>query len=227
MNNMKEMVFGFVPTQFDGTEYVITEEKLGTLPLPASYSYLPFMSPIMDQGSTSTCVPHSISAVYDYYIAMNHPELTNNGQFKNSGISIQQIYKSRTNFGEGMSYKEAFSFCLHKGVVTEQEYKQKKLDNPMKIYMYGRLMSMEVLKRALVANGPCPIATMVRNIDRSDFWNGSGNYGGHATCLVGYSDKKEAFILRNSWGKSFGSGGYTWFPYSDFNKILEAWTVLI
>ena len=81
MNNMKEMVFGFVPTQFDGTEYVITEEKLGTLPLPASYSYLPFMSPIMDQGSTSTCVPHSISAVYDYYIAMNHPELTNNGQF--------------------------------------------------------------------------------------------------------------------------------------------------
>ena len=221
------MVFGFVPTKFDGTEYVITEDNLGTLPLPESYSYLPYMSPIMDQGSTSTCVPHSISAVYDYYIAMNHPELTKNGKFENSGISINQIYKSRSNYGEGMSYKEALSFCLHKGVVTEAAYKKKDFSNPIKISMYGCIKSIEVLKRALVANGPCLIGTMVRSLERPDFWHGSKNYGGHATCLVGYSNKKEAFILRNSWGTSFGSGGYVWFPYSDFSNILEAWTVMM
>lgn len=224
---MKAMVFGYVPTQYDGTEYVITEEQLGTLPLPKAYSYLPFMSPIMNQGAESTCVPHSISAIYDYYTAMNHPESTNAGKFKASGIAIHQIYNARTNRGDGMSYKEAFEFCRKKGVVTEKEYKEKNFDNPQKILMYGRIMSLEVMKRALVANGPCPIATYVRDLDAPEFWNGRGNYGGHATCLIGYSDSKEAFILRNSWGKSFGQGGYVWFPYKDFNKILEAWTVII
>ena len=224
---MKEMVFGYVPTQFDGTEYVITEENLGTLPLPKAYSYLPFMSPIMNQGAESTCVPHSISAVYDYYLAMNNPEDTNEGKFKNSGIAIHQIYNARTNRGDGMSYKEAFEFCRKQGVVHTDEYKKKDFSHPMKIMMYGRILSIEVMKRALVANGPCPIATYVKDLDAPDFWNGSGNYGGHATCLIGYSDAKEAFILRNSWGKSFGQGGYTWFPYSDFNKILEAWTVIV
>lgn len=37
--------------------------------------------------------------------------------------------------------------------------------------------------------------------------------GGHAVALVGYDDDKECFIVRNSWGESWGDNGYFYMPY--------------
>jgi C1A family cysteine protease len=37
--------------------------------------------------------------------------------------------------------------------------------------------------------------------------------GGHAVALVGYDDAKSAFLVRNSWGKDWGIGGYYWMHY--------------
>lgn len=38
--------------------------------------------------------------------------------------------------------------------------------------------------------------------------------GGHAVLLMGYNDGRNAFLVRNSWGTSWGLGGYFWMPYS-------------
>jgi C1A family cysteine protease len=40
--------------------------------------------------------------------------------------------------------------------------------------------------------------------------------GGHAVVAVGYDDSKQAFLVRNSWGKEWGQGGYFWMPYEYF-----------
>lgn len=37
--------------------------------------------------------------------------------------------------------------------------------------------------------------------------------GGHAILIVGYDDTKQMFIVRNSWGKNWGLGGYCLMPY--------------
>ncbi len=37
--------------------------------------------------------------------------------------------------------------------------------------------------------------------------------GGHAVDLVGYDDSKKAFLVRNSWGTSWGLQGYFWMVY--------------
>ena len=97
----KEVFYGYVPSEIDGTELVIQEDEYKSLPLPAVYSYLSFMSPIMNQGTESTCVPHSISAAYDYYNAMMNPDSTSEGKFTATGISIHQIHNAKTNVGEG------------------------------------------------------------------------------------------------------------------------------
>lgn len=223
-------VFGFVPSKLDGTEAKLSGGAYETLPLPKAYSYLPYMSDILDQGQSSTCVPHAISAAYDYYLAVKNPANnydSEDGNMKNSGISIWQIYNSRTNYGDGMSYKDALSFCLTNGVVTDKQYRKKDFSYPIKISNYAIIPSLRVMKASIIMNGPCMIATLVKSLTRDDFWNGYENYGGHATCVIGYDDDKEALLIRNSWGTSFGDNGYVWMPYKDFNKIIEAWAILM
>jgi hypothetical protein len=63
--------------------------------------------------------------------------------------------------------------------------------------------------------------------------------GGHAVCLVGYDDAKVikrangtfstgAFLVRNSWGASWGLGGYFWMAYDyvgDTKQASDFWVV--
>ena len=52
--------------------------------------------------------------------------------------------------------------------------------------------------------------------------------GGHAMCVLGYNDYKYggAFLVRNSWGDSFGDNGNLWIKYTDFrNVVAEAWVM--
>jgi C1A family cysteine protease len=65
--------------------------------------------------------------------------------------------------------------------------------------------------------------------------------GGHAIVAVGFDDKKKiknhrqggqqttgAFLIRNSWGKEWGDGGYGWLPYAYVEQSLaDDWWVLL
>jgi len=52
----------------------------------------------------------------------------------------------------------------------------------------------------------------------------SSEHGLHAMLIVGYNDRQEVFIVRNSWGTSWGDRGYGYVPYdyicnSNFNFL--------
>jgi len=52
--------------------------------------------------------------------------------------------------------------------------------------------------------------------------------GGHAVLAVGYDQAKRAFIVRNSWGVSWGFGGYCWFPFeyvADTDLADDRWQI--
>ena len=52
--------------------------------------------------------------------------------------------------------------------------------------------------------------------------------GGHAVVCVGYDRSKKAFLVRNSWGTSWGQGGYFWMPFAyltNNNLADDLWTV--
>jgi C1A family cysteine protease len=52
--------------------------------------------------------------------------------------------------------------------------------------------------------------------------------GGHAVLAMGYDDKEEVFLIRNSWGPKWGIKGYFYMPYAyllDDNLSDDLWTV--
>jgi len=54
--------------------------------------------------------------------------------------------------------------------------------------------------------------------------------GGHAVLAVGYDDKEQRFLVRNSWGPKWGIGGYFTMPYAymtDSNLADDLWTIRV
>ena len=54
--------------------------------------------------------------------------------------------------------------------------------------------------------------------------------GGHAVLAVGYDDTQQRFIVRNSWGTSWGMRGYFTMPYAyltDSNLSDDLWTIRV
>ena len=51
--------------------------------------------------------------------------------------------------------------------------------------------------------------------------------GAHAMMICGYDDVKRSFIVRNSWGTTWGSGGYCLMPYSylDAGEADDFWVI--
>lgn len=204
------VVLGFRPTELDGTEHVFSTNE--SLPLPAKYSYRQYLPKILDQGSRPICVPCSVSTY------LNWRENLANGSKSNNGIDYEEIYASKEVEAEGMTFKEAFTYLRHHGVSSKK--------GNLMIKEYAMVRSNLQLKYALLMNGPCFGALPVYS-NRPDFWNkyqGDRLQGYHAIAIVGYD--KEGFVIRNSWGTSFGDKGYTKIPYDEFGKLMEIWTIV-
>lgn len=184
---------GFIESGFDPRDFEYDIE-LKTEGLPPSFDYSKYTNiKIKDQGSTYTCVPHSICTVL---------EAQNFG--KDVDYDIYDVYDKRPEpQGDGMMIRDAL--------------KMLKNDKNIK---YFRLRSELQIKWSLIANGPCIFALPVKSMN-NEFWKGCEDMGGHAIACVGYDD--EGFILQNSWGSGWGSSGMTKLLYSDINRIIEAW----
>jgi hypothetical protein len=202
--------FGFIPSKI--TPDTVKFQAPKSMMLPKKYTYRPFLSPITNQGDDPYCIPHSIATW------LNWRENTKTGSKVDNHIRYSDIYYSKKVQGEGMTYQEAFDYLKKKGVKTDK--------GVMKISSVGFVSSTTLLKAVLIANGPCFGALPVYDTDTDYFWKRTGSpiQGWHSITIVGWNE--EGYIIRNSWGVSFGDRGYITLPYSDVNSFREIWTIL-
>jgi hypothetical protein len=95
-----------------------------------------------------------------------------------------------------------------------------------------RGISVRAVKEHLAKDAPVVIGMMVggsfmqgmmgkemwapTNEDRSQM-----GFGGHAMCVIGYDDRKQAFQIMNSWGPEWGINGVGWVRYADFKEFVR------
>jgi C1A family cysteine protease len=54
----------------------------------------------------------------------------------------------------------------------------------------------------------------------------SVSLGNHALIIVGVDEEEEKFLIRNSWGSTWGDGGHAWFSYRYIERAAEDLHVL-
>lgn len=100
-------------------------------------------------------------------------------------------------------------------------------------------VDLRAIRENLAQGAPVVIGMMVgqsfmQPMMGKDVWtpeSGDRNmmgFGGHAMCVVGYDDKKYggSFLIMNSWGQEWGTNGFAWVRYGDFqNYVREAYGV--
>ena len=204
---------GCIKSELDGTEHIY--ETPQTIDIPKEYSYMNNLPKVLNQGNNPFCVPCSLSSYINWKINLV------DGIIKDNEVNLNEIFNNRLNFenDEGMMIKDGLTYLKKQGVNTK--------DGIFKINRYAKVTNLIALRFAILMNGPCIGALPVYNYG-DGFWRKNYNdvlIGCHAVSIVGYDH--DGFIIRNSWGKSYGKNGYFYIKNEEINNFIELWTIIL
>jgi hypothetical protein len=252
---MVDFKVGAIQSPPDPRDYIYKSFKR-PVGLPNKFSRRHLFGPARDQGPYGTCVGFGAGGVKDGQEAMNYP----GRGLELSPLYIYTYCKQMDGMPamEGTYPRVAMQVLHTLGVCKEGTfpYSQKgpglnaippganEEAKEFKIGAYARVQSIEEIKQALVEDGPVLAGVLV--CDNFMYPEPGGMidmpegilHGGHAVCVVGYDNTKTwrgymgFFEVRNSWGPTWGDGGYCWIPYkfldwrSDLGQTawMESWS---
>lgn len=245
---------GALISPYDERDYCLDSLIMRAVILPSEY-IVPIPAIIADQKKCSSCVSCTLAQIKH---SQEFEEVGDDRMF--SAAYIYSNRKDTDYQGIGMYPREALQNLVEYGVCHEDDFhgydkyeyeilKEQYLENkntldrkakPYRIASYYRLNDVEEVKIALYTVGYCqicyPVYKCLYNPDKNGFikynkLSRGKNYGGHSMTCVGYSDKKQALAIVNSWGKDYGTsidgvaeGGCIWIPYE--YEFSEAWSVV-
>ncbi|MDM8365469.1 C1 family peptidase [Bacillus thuringiensis] len=204
--------------------------------LPERVDLRSYFPSVRNQGRFATCVPFAATALREYYIGR---DTTARGA-DISYLSPLYMYYPRGP-KDGMRLEEAFQSMQYQGVTPEMERpydlnpeNTAQFQNPITNTQWKQALPYQIrnyqlisqsnmvaqIKQALAHRDPVMVGIYVYpNFDATP---SSGivppvtskkSRGGHALVVVGYDEKNNWFILRNSWGEKFGDQGYVYMNY--------------
>ena len=234
MSTKRNFQFGWLPDLPDHRDlYYATVRKIQRK-LPTSIDLRMQCPVIYDQGTLGSCTANALGAAFQF--GQIKQQITN---FIPSRLFIYynervQIHTEQSD--SGAFIRDGIKSLNRDGVCPENDWPyavkkftqkppaalyQKALRNQVIQYMRLENWKISQLQSCLAEGFPFVFGFSVFE----SFWsmgknavipmpqNGESRIGGHAVMAVGYSQAKKQFLIRNSWGSSWGKNGYAWMPF--------------
>ena len=202
-----------------------------------------------DQGQQSSCTAWATAyAARSYYEAQRSKwTYTSAGQL----ISPAYVYNRVNNFSGrcdvGSAISEALQVLKNEGAPTLSAYPyiedncaRPPTPDLLRIGSQFRISGftgvdnkrLDDIKGQLAQGNPVIFGMEVS--DAFDNWSGNTVYddvssprtGGHAMVIVGYSERKQAFRVINSWGTEWGDRGLAWISYRAIRQLSDVMFVM-
>lgn len=243
-NTLKQTIINASISPIDTRDWIYDniiklKTETETEALPKTLDYRKQLQPVRDQGQQGTCYAQSAACMKEWQ------EMQDYGL--NEYLSPQFLYNIRENLYDDISYNDegmygrnVMKLLKNIGICLEKSYRYERIENHNKmatkyfleakqhrIQSYARITTLDGLKLSLLKNGPCLIVLPVYN-NTTQFWYKHDTteklLGGHAMTVVGYNS--DSFIIRNSWGISWGDNGYTYYYFKNWGLHWEIWTTI-
>ena len=209
--------------------------------LPHKVDLRPYMTRIENQGQTSSCVANAVAGAYEYLAKMHTGQdydvsrmfIYYNGRYLGVDGDQSQIGDDGSYISKAIEGLKEYGACSEEtypfdpDMVNDVPY-QEAYDEAA-AFKVEDMMSvptkLSAWKHALAEGYPIIFGiNLYKSFDKqrkkglvpmpSDKEAARESHGGHAMLAVGYSDKDEVFIVRNSWGEDWGDNGYCYIPYN-------------
>lgn len=212
------------------------------------------LSPVVNQGALGSCTSNAIvSGLREFWLRNEQDNPTRLSRLFH--YWHERELEHTTEDDAGATIRDGFKVLQKTGVCPEEVWPYKVAnfrDTPnhqaealatyYRIEAYHRIHDLAGIKAALADGSPVVFGIWLYSSFESKEAIKTGIIpvpnrkkekllGGHALLAVGYKDGKVKgqgyVIVRNSWGKAWGDGGYCYIPYSFFkNRALtfDYWT---
>lgn len=220
----------------DPGEYQAVEPKpIHRAFLPDAVDLSDRFPPPGDQGAQGSCVGWAVGyAARSYYARAREGVPVNAAGVVSPAYIYNSIRDASGDCDSGSSISDALRL-LQRGAVSlaDYPYNERSCARPppsisgqatrFRINGYGRFRDhrrLDDVKGQLAKGNPVIFGAVYsasfHKLRGESVYRGGGaeDDGGHATTLVGYDDRRQAFKLINSWGPKWGQGGFGWIDYN-------------
>jgi len=235
MKTVAKTKLGAIFSPVDVRDYRQSEAAMA-MEIPESYSVE--LGKVKSQGSICSCVAHALSEILEYSWREQGLEMSvgyiygnrRTSSYKEEGMVVRDALKAIQQYGDVENAK----FNYNKEVPSIIEMFEESHDEltefaqPFKIEKYYKCNTPHEMKTALMTDGPLVFAMPWYSDAECDkegvlrsSWSDKYKGGGH--CMVIYGWNEKGWLMRNSWGASWGKGGNAILPYEA--PIRECWGI--
>ena len=245
--------FGWLPDLPDQRDFVYAAPHAPKKKLPLKADLRKECPHIYDQGQLGSCTANAIGAAFEFGLLKQNKSR----DFMPSRLFIyynERVMEHSVNSDNGAMIRDGIKTVNKQGVCPEKHWPydiNRFADKPSpscyaealnhQVLSYSRVSRNLLQMKGCLADGyPFVLGFTVYESFESATAAKTGRVnmpkknesqvGGHAVLAVGFDDKTRRFIVRNSWGTSWGQKGYFTMPYDyllEENLSDDFWTIRV
>jgi C1A family cysteine protease len=237
--------YGWKPDVPDSRDFIFKSKKL-RLFLPKQVDLREKLSPVEDQGSCGSCTGNALAGNIEFLLRKNNDTTDVSRLFI---YYNERLLENTVNQDAGAYLRNGIKTLAKHGVCAESLWpyipKQYSYEptaecyedaKKRKIALYERLISVSDIFSCLAEGYPVVCGIAIYENFESNYTAATGMVGmpqpgevmlgGHAVMVCGYDLLNKTFIVRNSWGSSWGVQGYFRLPFEYVEKLGDDfWTI--